>query len=240
MVVVARPKPFRIAMRSAELVDGRIGALLRVRREAALAEAEAADRARAEGKSRGPLHGLPIVIKDNLVSPEFETTCASKILEGFRAPYEATVLRRLRDAGMIVTAQANMDEFAMGSSCENSSLRPCANPWDTTRVSGGSSGGSAAAVASRQAPVALGSDTGGSIRQPAGLCGVVGMKPTYDVARSDDGGRRRHPGANAAHGNAVKILNRIVKEFQRSSGRFLHVSRNYHKWKSCGELITMQ
>ena len=159
--------------------DGRLGAMLRIRRAEALAEADAADRARAAGEARGPLHGLPIAVKDNMVSPDYEVTCASKILAGFRSPYEATALRRLRKAGLVVTGTCNMDEFAMGSSCENSALRPCANPWDLARVSGGSSGGSAAAVASRQAPAALGSDTGGSIRQPAAHCGVVGLKPTY-------------------------------------------------------------
>ncbi len=160
-------------------IDERLGALLLVRREQALAEAEEADRARAAGSARSPLHGLPIAVKDNLVSPDFEVTCASRILQGFRAPYEASALGRLRDAGLVVVATTNMDEFAMGSSCENSAVRPCANPWDPSRVPGGSSGGSAAAVAARELPAALGSDTGGSIRQPAGHCGVVGLKPTY-------------------------------------------------------------
>jgi len=159
--------------------NGALGALLHVRRQEALDEAEAADAARARGEARGPLHGLPLVIKDNLVSPDFEVTCASRILRGFRSPYEATVLRRAREAGLVILATANMDEFAMGSSCENSSVRACANPWDTSRVPGGSSGGSAAALAARATPAALGSDTGGSIRQPAAHCGVVGMKPTY-------------------------------------------------------------
>ena len=160
-------------------VDGTLGALLHVRRQEALCEAEAADAARARGESRGPLHGLPLVVKDNLVSPDFEVSCASRILRGFRSPYEATVLRRAREAGLVILATANMDEFAMGSSCENSAVRACANPWDRSRVPGGSSGGSAAAVAARATPAALGSDTGGSIRQPAAHCGVVGMKPTY-------------------------------------------------------------
>ncbi len=162
-----------------EAFDTRIGAFVSRRRDAALREADAADRARASGDALGPLHGLPVAIKDNLVSPDFETTCASRILRGFRAPYEATALTRLREAGLIVVGRTNMDEFAMGSSCENSAVGVTRNPWNTALVPGGSSGGSAAAVSAREVPVALGSDTGGSIRQPASLCGVVGVKPTY-------------------------------------------------------------
>ena len=156
-------------------LDKRVGAFVRLRPEAALAEAAAADQSRKSGKARSRLHGLPIAVKDIFASPEFETTCGSRILAGFRAPYEATVLRRLREAGMVVVGTTNMDEFAMGGSTENSARQKTRNPWDPTRVPGGSSGGSAVAVAARFTPAALGTDTGGSIRQPAALCGVTGL-----------------------------------------------------------------
>lgn len=160
-------------------LDGSINAFLKVDREGALATAAAIDARRKAGKPLGALAGLPVAVKDALCTRDLPTTCASKMLAGFRPPYDADTVARLRAADAVIVGKTNMDEFAMGGSNENSAFGPVKNPWDLSRAPGGSSGGSAACVAADMAPVAIGSDTGGSIRQPAGLCGITGLKPTY-------------------------------------------------------------
>ncbi|MBN1172399.1 MAG: Asp-tRNA(Asn)/Glu-tRNA(Gln) amidotransferase subunit GatA [Micromonosporaceae bacterium] len=160
-------------------VDDRVHAFLHVDTEGALVAAQAIDAARARGEELGPLAGVPVAVKDVLTTRGVPTTCGSKILEGWRPPYDSTIVRRLREAGLVMLGKTNMDEFAMGSSTEYSAYGATRNPWDLGRIPGGSGGGSAAALAAFEAPLAIGSDTGGSIRQPGSVTGTVGAKPTY-------------------------------------------------------------
>lgn len=163
-------------------IDSELNAFLRTTSDGALRSAEEADRRlRGSGPEPGPLTGIPVLVKDNMSTAGVETTAASKILSGYIPPFDAEVVSRLNEAGAVVVGKGNLDEFAMGSSNEHSAFGPVKNPWNTSRVPGGSSGGAAAAVAAGECVIALGSDTGGSIRQPAALCGVVGMKPTYGL-----------------------------------------------------------
>ena len=160
-------------------LDSSIHAFLSVDQNDALEQADRIDKRRSSGEELGALAGLPVAVKDNICINGQGTTCASRILEKFQSIYDAHVVEKLKSAGAVIIGRTNLDEFAMGSSCENSAFYPTGNPWNSDYVPGGSSGGSAAAVAAGMAPLSLGSDTGGSIRQPASLCGVVGMKPTY-------------------------------------------------------------
>lgn len=160
-------------------VDEKVKAFLHIDRDGALKQAEAVDARRKAGEKLSPLAGVPLALKDVMVQKGIPTTCGSKMLEGWRPPYDSTVVARLKAAGVIILGKTNMDEFAMGSSTENSAYFPTHNPWDLTRIPGGSGGGSSAALAAFEAPLAIGTDTGGSIRQPAAVTGTVGVKPTY-------------------------------------------------------------
>ena len=160
-------------------VDGQVKAFLHVDSQGALAQAKDVDARRAKGEKLSPIAGIPLALKDVLAQKGVPTTAGSKILQGWRPPYDSTVVSKLKSAGVVIMGKTNMDEFAMGSSTENSGYGPTFNPWDLTRTPGGSSGGSAAAVSAFEAPLSIGSDTGGSIRQPAALTGIVGVRPTY-------------------------------------------------------------
>ncbi|HEY9838503.1 MAG TPA: amidase, partial [Vampirovibrionales bacterium] len=169
------------ALNRIDSLEPKLHSFLLVTPDRALEQAKRVDAKIAAGEEIGMLAGIPIAIKDNMCTEGIRTTCGSRMLENYVPPYESTVTERLIKAGAVMVGKTNMDEFAMGSSTENSAFQLTSNPWDLSRIPGGSSGGSAAAVSSGECIVALGSDTGGSIRQPASFCGVVGMKPTYGL-----------------------------------------------------------
>lgn len=175
---LSAPEVARAFLDRIERLDSDLNSFLTVDPDAVMRQAGDAQTALDEGHA-GPLTGIPVALKDNLSTEGLRTTCGSRMLEGYVPPFDATVVERLKGAGAVILGKTNLDEFAMGASTENSAFGPTRNPWDRGRSPGGSSGGSAAAVAARLAPLALGSDTGGSVRQPASLCGVVGFKPTY-------------------------------------------------------------
>ncbi len=204
-----------------------LNAFLHVDREGALEVAAAVDARLAAGEQLGPLAGVPIGVKDNFCTTDQPTTCGSRMLEGWVPPYDSTVVARLREAGLVIVGKTNMDEFAMGSSTETSAFGPTRNPWDTDRIPGGSGGGSAAAVAAHLVPIALGSDTGGSIRQPAAVTGTVGIKPTYGgvsrygvvaMASSLD-----QPGPCARTAEDAALLHQVIGGYDPMDATSLHL-----------------